>query len=128
MRVIALDESIVINAAVVQLKPPRLRTILSESKSTPLEAELDSEASFRKLIASHAELPIPFHPRTPRSARGRFPEEVCDDDDDADSLDMSDDDDFVGVSGTGESSNMMDDTRWMSASPAGVSMDVDMVS
>ena len=52
------------------LKPARLIAVLQETNVQ--EAELQSEASFQRLVASHAELPLAFHPRTPRSARGIF--------------------------------------------------------
>ena len=100
-------------------------TLLSEA--TPQEAEVDSEAKFQRLLASHAELPVSFHPRTPRSARGRFPEEVGDDDDDEKLHgDFSDEDEDV-IGGPSAEGSITDDFRWMSASPAGTGMDVDMV-
>lgn len=93
---------------------------------------MTSEASFQRFIASHAELPVPFYPRTPRNARGRFPEEVGGDDDEEDERDMSDDDDdfasVIGTSGLGGGESIADDTAWMVGSPAGPGiMDVEMV-
>lgn len=89
------------------------------------EAELQSEASFQRLVASHAELPLAFHPRTPRSARGRFPEEVGGDDDDRRNADdNSDDDDDILFSGPSGEGSINGESRW-SDSPA---MDIEMVS
>lgn len=93
------------------------------------ESEIESEASFQRLVASHAELPLAFHPRTPRSARGRFPEEVGGDDDDPrrkideNSDDDEDDNDALLTGPSGEGS-INGDSRW-SDSPA---MDIEMVS
>lgn len=98
--------------------------VLHESNAQ--ETELQSEASFQRLVASHAELPLAFHPRTPRSARGRFPEEVGGDDDDrrkGNDNDSDDDDDVVFGGQSGEGS-VVDDSRWGSDSPA---MDIEMV-
>lgn len=105
------------------LKPARLIAVLQETNVQ--EAEVHSEASFQRLVASHAELPLAFHPRTPRSARGRFPEEVGregDDDRDKDADDDSDDDDVV-FGALGES-GLTEAPVWTSDSPA---MDVEMV-
>jgi hypothetical protein len=90
------------------------------------EAELQSEASFQRLVASHAELPLAFHPRTPRSARGRFPEEFSAEDDDdrkKDGDDDSDDDDVVIGAPSGES-GVAEASAWVNDTPA---MDVEMV-
>ncbi|KAG8731129.1 hypothetical protein FRC11_005012 [Ceratobasidium sp. 423] len=71
-------------------KLPRLVSIQSEL-TNPADAELKSEASFQRLLASNADLPGAFHPhpRPRRRDRGRFPEVYLDDDDVVD----SDDDD-----------------------------------
>ncbi|CEL52592.1 hypothetical protein RSOLAG1IB_05797 [Rhizoctonia solani AG-1 IB] len=73
-------------------KLPRLLSIQSEL-TNPADAELKSEASFQRLLASNADLPGAFHPhpRPRRRDRGRFPEAYLDDDDAVD----SDDDDEV---------------------------------
>ncbi|KAF8913061.1 hypothetical protein CPB84DRAFT_1760258 [Gymnopilus junonius] len=56
------------------LKQPRILNLLAESR--PEDTEIKSEAAFQKLVASVSELPL--QPRTPRSFvdRGRYPEEV----------------------------------------------------
>ncbi|KAG9314192.1 hypothetical protein JVU11DRAFT_4978 [Chiua virens] len=76
------------------LKPPRILNLLSESR--PEENEVKSEAAFQRLLASCSDLPL--QPRVPRalSDRGRYPEEVGDeevlgegslsDDDDVDAI------------------------------------------
>lgn len=58
----------------VQLRQPRISTLLAESH--PEEIEVKSEAAFQRLISSFSELPT--QPRTPRSTadRGRYPEEA----------------------------------------------------
>ena len=106
------------------LKPARLIAVLQETNVQ--EAELQSEASFQRLVASHAELPLAFHPRTPRSARGRFPEEFSAEDDDdrkKDGDDDSDDDDVVFGAPSGES-GVAEASAWANDTPA---MDVEMV-
>ncbi|KAF8342842.1 uncharacterized protein EI90DRAFT_794953 [Cantharellus anzutake] len=118
------------------LKPPRLLTLLSESK--PVEEELRSEASFQRLLASHADLPIPFYPRTPRSARGRFPESASFEDDDEEHTPSEDDEsDYVlgypqSVPGEGSiGHSTFEDQQWLNQSPyagPGSGMDVDMVN
>lgn len=106
------------------MKPARLIAVLQETSVQ--EAEMQSEASFQRLVASHAELPLAFHPRTPRSARGRFPEEVSRDDDDdrdKDANDDSDDDDVVFGAPFGDGAPT-EAPAWGIDSPA---MDVEMV-
>ncbi|CAE6473070.1 unnamed protein product [Rhizoctonia solani] len=97
-------------------KLPRLVSIQSEV-SNPADAELKSEASFQRLLASNADLPGAFHPhpRPRRRDRGRFPEVYLDDDDVVD----SDDDDEVMVPKEFPMDDVLD-------SPA--RMDVDMGS
>ncbi|KAF9229065.1 hypothetical protein BS17DRAFT_876714 [Gyrodon lividus] len=75
------------------LKPPRILNLLAESR--PEENEVKSEAAFQRLIASSSELPI--QPRTPRapSDRGRYPEEVCDEEVQREETPSDDDDDDV---------------------------------
>ncbi|KAJ3571405.1 hypothetical protein NP233_g3784 [Leucocoprinus birnbaumii] len=84
-----------LRAAILQLKAPRLLSLLAETR--PEEAEVKSEAAFQRLITSCSDLPL--QPRTPRTAtdRGRYPEEAGDeenqredspsDDEEADGLD-----------------------------------------
>ncbi|KAF8317634.1 hypothetical protein DL93DRAFT_2076719 [Clavulina sp. PMI_390] len=107
------------------------------------DAEVASEASFQRLIASHAEPPLAFHPRTPRSARGRFPEEVGNDDDyvrsnsrgrkrgsgfeDSDEEDDDDDAVFGNPSGEGSMNGEPSSSMRWSDSPANA-MDVEMAS
>ncbi|KIJ65027.1 hypothetical protein HYDPIDRAFT_88859 [Hydnomerulius pinastri MD-312] len=76
-----------------QLKPPRILNLLAESR--PDENEVKSEAAFQRLLASCSELPT--QPRTPRapSDRGRYPEEVPDDEVHGGSTPSDDDDDDV---------------------------------
>ncbi|KAJ1306003.1 hypothetical protein OPQ81_010718 [Rhizoctonia solani] len=97
-------------------KPPRLLSIQSEL-ANPADAELKSEASFQRLLASNADLPGAFHPhpRPRRRDRGRFPEVYLDDEDVVD----SDDDDEVMVPKEFPMDDVLD-------SPA--RMDVDMGS
>ncbi|KAJ3825626.1 hypothetical protein F5880DRAFT_207835 [Lentinula raphanica] len=78
------------------VKQPRILNLLAESR--PVENEVKSEAAFQRLVAAGAELPM--HPRTPStmSNRGRFPEEVCDDDytrEESPSDDEGDDEPYV---------------------------------
>lgn len=111
-----------------QLKPARLMAVLQqESTVRNQEQEVQSEASFQRLVASHAELPLAFHPRTLRSARGRFPEEVGGEDytRKGDDSDDDDDDDVVFGGGTSGEGSVVDEARWGSDSPA---MDIEMVS
>jgi len=78
-------------------------------------------------VASHAELPLPFHPRTPRSARGRFPEEFSAEDEgdrNKDGDEDSDDDDVVFGAPSGES-GVAEASAWANDTPA---MDVEMAS
>ncbi|KAF8846182.1 hypothetical protein BDN67DRAFT_891078 [Paxillus ammoniavirescens] len=76
-----------------KLKPPRILNLLAESR--PEENEVKSEAAFQRLIASCSDLPI--QPRTPRapSDRGRYPEEVCDEEVQREDTPSDDDDDDV---------------------------------
>lgn len=108
-----------------QLKPARLMAVMQQENSAAVETEVQSEASFQRLVASHAELPLAFHPRTPRSARGRFPEEVRGDDDARKDGDDSDDDDDDVVFGGHSGEGSVIDERWGSDSPA---MDIEMVN
>ena len=59
-----------------QLRTPRIRTILAESRTRAEETEVKSEAAFQRLVTSGSELPA--QPRIPRAAsdRGRYPEEA----------------------------------------------------
>lgn len=95
-----------------------------------------SEASFQRLVASHADLPISFHPRTPRSARGRFPDSVGFDDDEGEKTTSDDEEcDYppgYPQSAAGEGSvgqSVFEEQQWPNNSPAGAGsgMDVDMV-
>jgi len=63
-----------LRAAMLQLKAPRILSLLAETR--PEEADVKSEAAFRRLITSCSDFPL--QPRTPRSAtdRGRYPEEA----------------------------------------------------
>lgn len=77
---------------VAKLKPPRILNLLAESH--PEEDEVKSEAAFQRLLASCSDLPL--QPRTPRalSDRGRYPEEVGDEEGHAEGS-LSDDDEDV---------------------------------
>ncbi|KAH7334696.1 hypothetical protein B0J17DRAFT_671193 [Rhizoctonia solani] len=99
-------------------KLPRLLSIQSEL-TNPADAELKSEASFQRLVASNADLPAAFHPhpRSRRRDRGRFPDVYLDLDDD-EAVD-SDDDDEVMVPKELQMEDVLD-------SPA--RMDIDMGS
>lgn len=59
------------------LPAPLLATLISESN--PKDHEIQSEARLQRLLLSHPSA-LPLTPRAPRSARGRFPETVDDDD------------------------------------------------
>lgn len=87
-----------------QFKLPRLLSIQSEL-TNPADAELKSEASFQRLIASNADLPAALvrTPRPRRRDRGRFPEVYLDDDDAVESDD--DDDDLLGSQPAASGSN-----------------------
>jgi len=76
---------------VAKLKPPRILNLLAESR--PEENEVKSEAAFQRLLASCSDLPL--QPRTPRapSDRGRYPEEVGDEEVHGVGLPSDDDDD-----------------------------------
>lgn len=76
---------------VAKLKPPRILNLLAESR--PEENEVKSEAAFQRLLASCSDLPL--QPRTPRapSDRGRYPEEVGDEELRRDGSPSDDDDD-----------------------------------
>ncbi|QRV98164.1 hypothetical protein RhiJN_26183 [Ceratobasidium sp. AG-Ba] len=80
------------NSAGTHFKLPRLLSIQSEL-ANPADAELKSEASFQRLLASNADLPGALvrtpHPR--RRDRGRFPEVYLDEDEQP--VDESEDDD-----------------------------------
>jgi hypothetical protein len=121
-----------------QFKLPRLLSIQSEL-TNPADAELKSEASFQRLLASNADLPGALvrtpHPR--RRDRGRFPEEYLDDEDAVESDD--DDDELTSTAPAATNSNEALSTRGASSqgvdeytmddildSPA--RMDIDMVS
>lgn len=75
---------------VVQLKPPRVLNLLSESR--PEENEVKSEAAFQRLLAS-------LQPRTPRAPtdRGRYPEEVGDEEVHGEGSPSDDDDDVDAI-------------------------------
>ncbi|KIL00581.1 hypothetical protein PAXRUDRAFT_821569 [Paxillus rubicundulus Ve08.2h10] len=120
------------------LKPPRILNLLAESR--PEENEVKSEAAFQRLIASCSELPI--QPRTPRapSDRGRYPEEVCDeevqredtpsDDDDGDveaifAFDPQSDMSTTKPCTPAHSMNGDDPSMSIMGSPMTVAMDVD---
>ncbi|KAF9244510.1 hypothetical protein BU15DRAFT_71494 [Melanogaster broomeanus] len=74
-------------------KPPRILNLLAESHLE--ENEVKSEAAFQRLIASCSELPM--QPRTPRapSDRGRYPEEVGEEEVQREETPSDDDDDDV---------------------------------
>lgn len=77
----------------VKLKSPRILDLLADSR--PEENEVKSEAAFQRLLASCSDLPLP--PRTPRapSDRGRYPEEVGDEEVHEEGSPSDDDDDDV---------------------------------
>jgi hypothetical protein len=77
-------------------KPPRLLKLLSEA--SPQESEVDSEAKFQRFVASHAS-ELPLNPRKPRQRqqRGRFPEEVVDDEDETRDEDDGSEDEEAGT-------------------------------
>ncbi len=87
------------------------------------------------MIASHADIPIPFYPRTPRNARGRFPESVGFDDDEGEKTASDDDDNDYpsgypqSLAGEGSVGHSVFEEQWLNNSPAGAGsgMDVDMV-
>lgn len=60
--------------SVLKLKPPRIRSLISESR--PEDDEMRSEAQFQRLVASFCELPSPHRVQRPPSDRGRYPEEA----------------------------------------------------
>lgn len=107
----------------------------------PEEDELQSEAAFQRLLASHSDLPS--QPRTPRapSDRGRYPEEVGHEDSHEDPLSDDDDDDVQGLFAfdiqsetnnvkpctPAQSVNGDDLNMSLAESPMGVAMDVDPV-
>ncbi|KAH0838146.1 hypothetical protein J3R83DRAFT_6397 [Lanmaoa asiatica] len=74
------------------LKPPRILNLLAESR--PEDNEVESEAAFQRLLASCSDL----QPRTPRapSDRGRYPEEVGDEEVHGEGS-LSDDDDVDAI-------------------------------
>lgn len=124
---------------VVKLKPPRILNLLSESR--PEENEVKSEAAFQRLLASCSDLPL--QPRTPRapSDRGRYPEEVgdeevhgegspSDDDDDVDAifaLDPQNDQMAAKPCTPAQSVNGDDPPTSLMGSPMVMAMDVDAV-
>ncbi|KAH9916153.1 uncharacterized protein B0H18DRAFT_1139683 [Fomitopsis serialis] len=59
--------------SVSQLKPPRPRSLPSESRP---EDEMRSEAQFQRLVASFCELPSPHRVQRPPPDQGRYPEEA----------------------------------------------------
>ena len=123
-----------------QIKMPRILTLLAE-EAHPGEDEVKSEAQFQRLVASCSDLPFP--PRTPRAAsdRGRYPEEVpneeptrentpSDDDDEADTIPFA-----YGASEpiaitkpVTPAHSVNGDEFLFSESPGGAAMDVDLVS
>ncbi|KAG2120661.1 uncharacterized protein F5147DRAFT_662795 [Suillus discolor] len=119
------------------LKPARILNLLAEPR--PEEDELQSEAAFQRLLASHSDLPS--QPRTPRapSDRGRYPEEVGHEDSHEDPLSDDDDDDVQGLFAfdiqnetnnvkpctPAQSVNGDDLNMSLAESPMGVAMDVD---
>ncbi|KAG6381005.1 hypothetical protein JVT61DRAFT_5400 [Boletus reticuloceps] len=122
----------------VKLKPPRILNLLAESR--PEENEFKSEAAFQRLLASCSDLPL--QPRTPRapSDRGRYPEEVgdeelheegspSDDDDDVDAIFVLDPqgDHMVAKPCTPAHSVNGDDLTSLMGSPMVTAMDVDAV-
>lgn len=124
---------------VVKLKPPRILNLLAESR--PEENEVKSEAAFQRLLASCSDFPL--QPRTPRapSDRGRYPEEVgdeevhgegslSDDDDDVDAIFMLDPQSEhmpVKPCTPSQSVNGDDPSTSLMGSPMVMAMDVDVV-
>ncbi|KII94158.1 hypothetical protein PLICRDRAFT_171832 [Plicaturopsis crispa FD-325 SS-3] len=122
------------------LKPHRILNLLAE-ESRPEESEVKSEAAFQRLVTSCSELPM--QPRTPRapSDRGRYPEEAIDDDiqrEDSPSDGEEDEPPFafaptssepipIGKSNT-PSNSINGDDMFISESPGGIAMDVDLPS
>ena len=80
---------------VAKSKPQRVLNLLTESR--PEEDEVKSEAAFQRLIASCSDLPL--QPRTPRapSDRGRYPEEVGDEEVHGEGSPSDDDDDVDAI-------------------------------
>ncbi|KDQ20027.1 hypothetical protein BOTBODRAFT_170054 [Botryobasidium botryosum FD-172 SS1] len=108
-------------------KPQRLLTLMSEFNTPDAEFDVKSDASFQRLLASHPELPI--RPRAPRplSERGRFPEEVRDDEpiDDGNSSASEDEDDMFGDETLTLSGASVDNpSRGSSSSPNGMDLDI----
>lgn len=124
---------------VAKLKTPRILNLLAESR--PEENEVKSEAAFQRLLASCSDLPL--QPRTPRapSDRGRYPEEVgdeevhgegspSDDDDDVDAifaLDPQGDQMAAKPCTPAQSVNGDDPPASLLGSPMVMAMDVDAV-
>lgn len=119
---------------------PRILTLLSE-EAHPGEDEVKSEAQFQRLVASCSDLP--FQPRTPRAAsdRGRYPEEVPNDDPTRENTPSDDDDDEGDTApfayGASEpiaitkpvtpAHSVNGDEFLFSESPGGAAMDIDLV-
>lgn len=76
-----------------KLKSQRILRLLAESH--PEENEVESEAAFQRFVASCSDLPLA--PRTPRapSDRGRYPEEVGDEETQEEGSPSDDDDEDV---------------------------------
>ena len=90
-----LANLISISLMVAKLKSPRILDLLAESH--PDENEVKSEAAFQRLLASCSDLPL--QPRTPRapSDRGRYPEEVGDEEVHGEGSPSDDDDDVDAI-------------------------------
>lgn len=123
------------------LKTPRVLRLLAES-CPPEEDEVKSEAAFQKFIAASSELPVTPHTPRATSDRGRYPEEVCLDDDykreDTPSDDEVDNEPPFAFSAPGSSQPIpikrgtpmttSGDDMCISESPGTNGMDVDMMS
>lgn len=124
----------------LQIKMPRIRTLLSESN--PEENEVKSEAQFQKFVASFSN-----HPRTPRALldRGRYPEEAGDEEPTQDDSPSDDDEDDPGTAGplsysypasepvnipsrVTPAQSVNGDDFGLSESPSSNAMDIDTVS
>ncbi|KAJ3477249.1 hypothetical protein NLI96_g10593 [Meripilus lineatus] len=123
------------------IRMPRILTLLAE-EAHPAEDEVKSEAQFQRLVASCSDLPL--QPRTPRAAsdRGRYPEEVPNDDPTRENTPSDDDDDegetapfaFGGsepisiTKPVTPAHSVNGDEFLFSESPGGAAMDIDLPS
>lgn len=118
-----------------QVRVPRILALVADSHIQ--DSEVQSEAQFQRMLASVNNSPA--NPRTPRAAsdRGRYPEEVGEDepqrettpsdDEELDDVSLAYSESAAATKPVTPAQSINGDEAWMLESPIGIAMDVDMV-